>query len=198
MKRIIFPAFVLAFFSLTLLSCEEQKGNSDLFSKDPSHVKNTITPTVTGNYNKWLLGNIGQYGYLQTQVDNEYSAWQFYIICSSGTIQQVNNSRFHWAGSVGDEVLRMDATTDGSWNEWKYTSITYNISYYIRSARVDDCNEWGIYTSTDQHLFDIKTMKDTEWSKWEIVGDVPESHQMNLVGLFFVPVYFATTQPMPG
>ena len=30
----------------------------------------------------------------------------------------------------------------------------------------------------------------------KIVGTVPESHEENLVGLFFIPVMYATTQPV--
>lgn len=196
MKRILFP--VLAILALSFTSCTDESGNaSDMFGKDPAKVYNTITPTEAGNYNKWLLGNIGQYGYLKTLINDDFTAWQFYIICSGGTIEQVNN-RFHWTGTVDNEYIKMDASMDDSWNEWAYTSITYNTTYYIRTARIDDCNEWGIYNNSDEHLFTIKTMEENKWNKWEIVGEVPESHQMNLVGLFFIPVYFATTQPMPG
>ncbi len=193
MKRILLP--VLVIFAFSFSSCTDENGNAtDMFGKDPVKVYNTITPTEAGNYNRWLLGNIGQYGYLETQMVNDFTAWQFYIICSGGTIEQVNN-RYHWVGTVDNEYIKMDASMDDSWNEWEYTSITYNTTYYIRTARIDDCNEWGIYNNSDAHLFTIKTMEENKWNKWEIVGEVPESHQMNLVGLFFIPVYFATTQP---
>jgi hypothetical protein len=197
MKRIFIPIIAFALLALTITSCSDDTTDaSNQFNVDPAKIVNSISPTTNGDYNKWLLGNIGQYGYLETQSANDYTAWQFYIICSGGNLQQVNNSRFNWIGTVGNESLTIRSTVDESWNEWKFTSLTYNTSYYIRMARTNDFNEWGIFTNSNQHLFTIKTQKDALWNKWEIDGEVPESHNMNLVGLFFIPVLYATTQPV--
>lgn len=197
MKRILLPTIALALLTFTTNSCTDENGGaSDMFNVDPPKIVNSISPTTAGNYNKWLLGNIGQYGYLETQSTNDFTAWQFYIICSGGTVEQVNNNRFNWTGNVDGESLTIRSTVDESWDEWKFESLTYNISYYIRMTRTNDFNEWGIYNNSNQYLFSIKTQKDAQWNKWEIVGEVPESHSMNLFGLFFVPVLYATTQPV--
>jgi hypothetical protein len=197
MKRIFTPVFSCMMLLFSFTSCAEESGES-MFNTNPMVVKNTITPTTPGDYNRWLLGNIGQYGYLQTENPNNFSSWSFYIICSGGNFTQVAGSPFHWAGSVDSESLTMDATIDNNWNEWVYTSITYNTTYYIKTTLPDNYNGWSIYNENEQRLFEIKTTQNQQWNRWEIVGEVPESHQMNLVGLFFIPVYYATTQPVIG
>ncbi len=198
MKRIILPIFTIAFAGLALTSCDDSDGGlSDFINASSPTVKNTIQPAVAGDYNNWLLGNIAQYGNIETQTPNDFTAWEFYVICSSGYIEQANN-RFHWTGNVSGEAIRMDASVDDNWNEWEYRSITYNITYFIRTARPDDTNEWEIFGAANEYLFTIKTIKTGEWNRWEIVGVVPESHQQSLIGLFFIPVYFATTQPVMG
>ncbi len=191
MKTRFIPLFIL--IGLTITSCAEDSGSAtDMFGTDNT-IKNTIAPSTAGNYNQWLLGNIGQYGYLQTDNNNDFDSWSFYIVCSGGNIQQVDN-RFHWAGLVDSEQIRMDADVTDNWNNWTYQSITYSKTYYIRTERANDMNEWRILNANEQYLFTIKTTKEAGWNKWEIVGTVPESHQENLVGLFFIPVLYATTQ----
>jgi hypothetical protein len=180
---------------LLLTSCSEDNGSAtDMFGTN-NPIKNTIAPSTAGNYNQWLLGNIGQYGYLETVTAGNFDAWSFYIVCSGGDLQQESN-RFHWSGDVNGEVIKMDADQDDNWNNWTYRSITYNKTYYIRSARGNDMNEWNILDAHEHYLFTIKTIKEAGWNKWEITGTVPESHEENLVGLFFIPVLYATTQPV--
>lgn len=180
---------------LLLTSCSEDNGTAtDMFGTN-NPVKNTIAPGTSGDYNQWLLGNIGQYGYLQTVGVNNFDAWSFYIVCSGGNLEIVDN-RSHWAGTVGSEDISMNADVEDDWNNWTYRSITYNKTYYIRTERSNDMNEWRILGSSEQYLFTIKTTKEAGWNKWEIVGTVPESHEENLVGLFFIPVLYATTQPV--
>jgi hypothetical protein len=188
--------YLLLLSGLLLTSCSDEKGSSTGLFGTNNPVKNTIAPTTPGNYNQWLLGNIGQYGYLETVNPNKYDAWSFYIICSGGNIQRQGATADHWQGTVDDESIRMDADVNGDWNNWTYHSVTYNTTYYIRSARGNDMNEWKILSGNQQYLFTIKTMKSSGWNKWEIDGVVPESHQENLIGLFFIPVLYATTQPV--
>ena len=185
--------FMLA--GMLFTSCAEEGGSAaDMFGA-ANGTKNTIAPSMAGDYNQWLLGNIGQYGYLQTVNPNHFNAWSFYIVCSGGNLQMQNN-RSHWSGTVGTEQIRMDADVEDNWNNWTYRSITYNKTYFVRSARANDMNEWQILGNSEQYLFTIKTIKESGWNKWEIVGTVPESHQENLVGLFFIPVLYATNQPV--
>jgi hypothetical protein len=185
--------FMLA--TLFLTSCAEEGGSAtDMFGTN-NPIKNTIAPSTAGDYNQWLLGNIGQYGYLQTVNPNDFDSWSFYIVCSGGNLA-IENNRSHWLGTVGSEMIRMDADVDDNWNSWTYRSITYSKTYLIRTERANDMNEWRILNSNENYLFTIKTTKESGWNKWEIVGIVPESHEENLVGLFFIPVLYATTQPV--
>jgi hypothetical protein len=198
MKRILLPIFALALTSLTFTSCADDDGGlSNFINAGSPAVKNTIQPAIPGNYNNWLLGNIAQYGNIETRNDNDFTAWEFYVICSGGFLEQVNN-RYHWAGEVSGEEITIDAAQDDDWNNWEYHSNTYNTSYYIHTVRTDDTNEWNILGNGHEYLFTIKTIKTGEWNRWEIVGTVPESHSQSLIGLFFVPVFFATTQPVMG
>src|SRR5687767_5777600 len=110
--------FLLA--GLLLTSCEETGSATDMFGTDNT-IKNTIAPGTAGDYNQWLLGNIGQYGYLQTSSPNNFNAWNFYIVCSGGNLE-IQNNRSHWAGTVGSENIRMDADVQDDWNNWTYQS----------------------------------------------------------------------------